>query len=201
MDQYLQPEVRAVAQVAIERLRDTGVTLVEVELPLLNLASATIWPIVQAEATSYHFANLQQRPEDFSHALRANLRLGALVLAKDYLDAQRVRAMLAQQTNDVLQDVDAFVFPTQPIVAPRLGSYEPDEMEDAVEDVLDIEIGYTGPANLTGHPAISVPCGLTAAGLPVGMQFTGRSFDEATLLRIAAAFESAVGPLARAPLG
>lgn len=190
-EQYLQPEVRAVAQVAIERLRDTGVTLVDIELPLLRLASATIWPIVQAEATSAYFQKLQRRPDDFSEALRANLRLGALVLAKDYLDAQRLRAMLSAQVDAALREVDALVFPTQPIVAPRLGSCEMEET--TADDVLDIEIAYTGPANLTGHPAISVPCGLTASGLPVGLQFTGRTFDEGTVLRLAGAFESTIG--------
>ena len=185
---HVEPEIRRVALAAVERLRDAGVTVVENELPLLRLASATIMPIIQAEATSIHWNALQQRPEDFSDALRENLRLGAMVLAKDYLDAQRLRALMAAEVDAALREVDVLVFPTQPIVAPLLGVYEVASSPE--DDVLDVEIGYTGPANLTGHPAISVPCGLTAAGLPVGLQFTGRVFDEATLLRVAAAFES-----------
>ena len=187
---HVQPEVRRVTMAATERLRDAGFELVPVTLAHAHLTTAAIMPIVQAEATSYHWHDLTRRPGDFSDALRENLRLGALVLAKDYLDAQRVRRVIAGEVTAALAGVDALIFPTQPIVAPPIGAY--DVAEEGEEDVLDVEIGHTGLANLSGHPAISLPCGLTADGLPVGLQLTGRAFDEATLLRIAHQTEAAL---------
>jgi aspartyl-tRNA(Asn)/glutamyl-tRNA(Gln) amidotransferase subunit A len=119
------------------------------------------------------------------------------VLAKDYLDAQRARRVMQDEVNAALTRVDALVFPTQPIVAPLLDAYTVGEgVED---DVLDVEIGHTGLANLTGHPALSVSCGFIAAGLPVGLQLTGNWFDEATVLRLAHAYEAATSWHARRP--
>ncbi len=187
---HVQPEVRRVTLAATERLRDAGFELVPVTLAHAHLTTAAIMPIIQAEATSYHWHDLTSRPEDFSAALRENLRLGALVLAKDYLDAQRLRRVITDEVAAALAGVDALVFPTQPIVAPLVGVY--DVAEEGEEDVLDVEIGHTGLANLTGHPAISLPCGLAASGLPVALQLTGRAFDEATLLRIAHRAEAAL---------
>ncbi|MEZ4570548.1 MAG: amidase family protein [Thermomicrobiales bacterium] len=120
---------------------------------------------------------------------RANLNLGASVLAKDYLDAQRVRRQLHDEVERLLESYDALVFPTQPIVAPPLEAYSMPEMPEG--DVLDMEIGHTGWANLTGHPAVSVPCGFTGDDLPVGLQFTGRLFDDATALRLAHHYQQA----------
>jgi aspartyl-tRNA(Asn)/glutamyl-tRNA(Gln) amidotransferase subunit A len=111
------------------------------------------------------------------------------VLAKDYLDAQRLRRLIADEVGAALQKFDALVFPTQPIVAPLLDAYTVDGCDG--DDVLDVEIGHTGLANLTGHPAVTVPCGFTQDGLPVGLQITGRMFGEATTLRLAAAYEAA----------
>jgi aspartyl-tRNA(Asn)/glutamyl-tRNA(Gln) amidotransferase subunit A len=81
------------------------------------------------------------------------------------------------------------VFPTQPIVAPALDSYQ--TAASLSDDVLDVEIGHTGIANLTGHPALSILAGFTPEGLPVGLQLTGRMFDEGTILRLGHAFEAA----------
>lgn len=187
---HVQPEVRRVALAATEQLRDAGFELVPVTLGHAHLTTPAIMPIIQAEATSYHWHDVASRPEDFSAALRENLRLGALVLAKDYLDAQRLRRVIADEVTTALAGVDALVFPTQPIVAPPIGIY--DIAEEGEEDVLDVEIGHTGLANLTGHPAVSLPCGLTPDGLPVALQLTGRAFDEAALLRIAHRAEAAL---------
>jgi aspartyl-tRNA(Asn)/glutamyl-tRNA(Gln) amidotransferase subunit A len=196
---HVQPEVQRVALAVVERMRVSGAALIDVDLPHLRLTAATIMPLVQAEATSYHWPALQTRPGDFSDALRENLRLGALVLAKDYLDAQRLRSVIAAELDAALRDVDVLIYPTQPIVAPPIGVYEVAATPE--DDVLDAEIGFTGPANLSGHPAISVPCGLTSDGLPVGMQFIGRTFDESTLLRVATAFEAIADVPMQPPLG
>jgi aspartyl-tRNA(Asn)/glutamyl-tRNA(Gln) amidotransferase subunit A len=157
-------------------------------LTLHDLAAPALTLISQAEATSYHWTTLNAAPDDYGPAVRAHLQIGATVLAKDYLAAQRVRRQITDEVNRVLQQVDALVFPTQPTVAPPLDAYK--IMETSAGDVLQDEIGHTGLANVSGHPAISVPCGFTDNDLPVGLQFTGRAFSEDTICRLAAAYEA-----------
>lgn len=183
----VQPDVQATARAAIEQLGRLDVTLEPVTLPHLDLIAPVIDTIVQAEATSYHRHTLASRPNEYSDAVRDNLRLGATVLAVDYLDAQRIRRLLLDGVNQALTDFDLLVYPTQPIVAPLLNSYTLEAGEN--DPVLDIEISHTGLANLTGHPALSVPGGFTKGRLPVGLQLIGRTFDEATILRLGHAFQ------------
>lgn len=188
---YVQPDVRAVALAAVQRLADCGAVLDSVAPPHLDLVMPSITPIVQAEAAAYHRRDLATRPDDFSEEVRDNLRLGAMIPAIDYIDAQRLRRWIRDGIEAAFESFDVLVFPTQPIVAPPLDSYQ--IAGQASEDVLDVEIGHTGIANLTGHPALSILGGFTPEGLPVGLQLTGRMFDEATILRLGHAFESATG--------
>jgi aspartyl-tRNA(Asn)/glutamyl-tRNA(Gln) amidotransferase subunit A len=196
-ERHVEPEIRELADLAVRALEDLGVKLEPVAFSFVPLIGPTIMPLVQAEATSYHWKTLLERPDDYGPDIRENLRLGALVLAKDYLDAQRMRRLMTEEVEAALARFDALVFPTQPIAAPPLNAYQVAEAAGA--DVLDVEIGHTGLANLTGHPAVSVSCGLTPAGLPAGLQFTGRAFDEATILRLAHAYEQAAGWFRRRP--
>ena len=146
-------------------------------------------PIVQAEATSYHWPLMQEHLDDYGPIIRANLQLGATLLAKDYIDAQRVRRQLHDEVEALLSEYDALVFPTQPTVALALDAFQMPDVPDS--DAMGAEIGHTGWANLTGHPAVSVPCGFTEAGLPAGLQLTGRLFDDPTILRLAHHYEGA----------
>jgi aspartyl-tRNA(Asn)/glutamyl-tRNA(Gln) amidotransferase subunit A len=185
---FVRPEVHDVAREAVKQIAQLGVQIEQATLPHLDLIAPAINPIVQAEAASYHRHTLEQQPNDYSDDVRDNLRLGATILAIDYLDAQRARRWILDSIADALTRYDVLVYPTQPIVAPGLDSYliKP----DSDDDVLDIEIGHTGLANLTGHPAVSLPAGFTAEGLPVGLQLIGRMFDEATILRLGRAYEA-----------
>jgi aspartyl-tRNA(Asn)/glutamyl-tRNA(Gln) amidotransferase subunit A len=196
-ERYVQPDVRRVAEAALPALEGQGLTLEAVVLPHVDLVGPAIMPIIQAEATAYHWPDVLARPEAFGRDILANLRQGATVLAKDYIDAQRLRRIIADEVSAALRGFDALVFPTQPIIAPPLDAYTVEG--DDGDDVLDVEIGHTGLANLTGHPAVSVPCGLTEDGLPVGIQFTGKILDDGTILRLAQAFETASGWAARQP--
>jgi aspartyl-tRNA(Asn)/glutamyl-tRNA(Gln) amidotransferase subunit A len=186
--QSVEPAVRDVALSAIAQLTGLGVALEPITLSLHHLSAPALTLISQAEATSYHWTMLNAKPELYGPAVRAHLQVGATVLAKDYLAAQRVRRQITDEVNKVLQKVDALVFPTQATVAPYMGAYE--IRDTSADDVLQAEIGHTGLANITGHPAISVPCGFTDEGLPVGLQFTGRAFDEHLICQIAAGYEA-----------
>jgi aspartyl-tRNA(Asn)/glutamyl-tRNA(Gln) amidotransferase subunit A len=197
-ERHVEPAVRSLALDAVTVLERLGAIVEPVTIEHSDLVSSTIMPIVQAEASNYHWPNLRDQPGKYSAATRENLLLGAAVLAIDYLTAQRLRRRMTENVDAALRRFDALVFPTQPIVAPALNAYQ--VTESAEEDVLDVEIGHTGFANLTGHPALSVPCGFTEAGLPVGLQLTGRYLDEATLLRIAHHLEGSYGSPARHPV-
>jgi aspartyl-tRNA(Asn)/glutamyl-tRNA(Gln) amidotransferase subunit A len=164
----------------------------EVRLPRIHHAGPATFAIITAESMAYHEPYLKTRASEYGADVRARLLTGQFVLATQYLKAQRARQVLRAEVDGVLRGVDALLFPTTPIPAPRL-----DEREVAVDGVTDDVRGWltrcTRPINLTGHPALSVPCGLTTGGLPIGLQLVGRQFDEATVLRLGHAYE-AVSP-------
>ncbi|MGH7847094.1 MAG: amidase family protein, partial [Candidatus Binatia bacterium] len=108
---------------------------------------------------------------------------GAFLGASDYIQALRARAALNQQIRANFAQVDAFATPTMPRPPETFAALDPEE--------ANRRPNFTNPFNLTGLPAISVPCGFTPSGLPVGMQIAGRPFDEATVLRIAHSYEQA----------
>lgn len=187
-ERHVEPGVRGVAMAAVDQLSELGFSLETVQIPDLDMVGPVIMPIIQAEATSYHWPTMTKSLDGYGPAIRENLLLGAMVLAKDYLDAQRLRRRLADAVTRALGRVDVLVFPTQPIVAPPMDSYE--VAETGGDAYLAVEIGHTGLANLTGHPALSVPSGFTPDGHPVGIQFTGRHFDERTILQVGHHYES-----------
>jgi aspartyl-tRNA(Asn)/glutamyl-tRNA(Gln) amidotransferase subunit A len=116
------------------------------------------------------------------------LALGATILASHYLKAQRFRALLCQEVRQTLQRVDALMTPTTLMTAARID--EP-VVRIAGQDVVVVTnlARFTRPFNLTGLPALSLPCGFTDTGLPIGLQIVGRPFDEPTVLRLAYAYE------------
>jgi Asp-tRNA(Asn)/Glu-tRNA(Gln) amidotransferase A subunit family amidase len=122
--------------------------------------------------------------------VRQRIDTGGKVLATQYLAGLDVQKRVRAEFDAALQEVDAIVVPTVPVPSPPIGAeyVDVDGKQIAVRAAL---VGMNRPANFTGHPAISVPCGFTRDGLPVGLQLIGRSFDESTLLRIAFAYERA----------
>jgi aspartyl-tRNA(Asn)/glutamyl-tRNA(Gln) amidotransferase subunit A len=120
--------------------------------------------------------------------VRERLLVGAFVSGADYLKGQRVRRLLRDEVDQALGGVDVLIAPTVPIAATEVGVREVD-VNGRREAVRPSLIRYTRPFNASGHPAASVPCGFTADGLPIGMQVIGRSFDEATVLRVADAYQ------------
>jgi aspartyl-tRNA(Asn)/glutamyl-tRNA(Gln) amidotransferase subunit A len=114
--------------------------------------------------------------------------MGAVVSGLHYVRAQQVRALVRQEIDDALAKRDLLLAPATPIPAPALGQKDA-ELGDGPSDVRAALIRFTRPFNFSGHPAASVPCGLTAGGLPIGLQLVGRPFDEATVLRAADAWQ------------
>jgi aspartyl-tRNA(Asn)/glutamyl-tRNA(Gln) amidotransferase subunit A len=177
----LHEDVRAAALTAFDVLRAEGAAIEDVDAPTLDLARAA-WAPFAAEGYEYHAKNLRERPEGYRESLRPRLRLGAFFTGADYLRAQRLRARFAREIDALLGRVEALIFPGQ--AAPAL-RFEDFPMKGFAPESLR----YTAPWNLLGLPAINVPCGFSRDGLPVSIQIVGRAFDDATVLRIARAYE------------
>jgi Asp-tRNA(Asn)/Glu-tRNA(Gln) amidotransferase A subunit family amidase len=179
----LSTEVDSVFQSAVRELSRLGAEIADVEIPGLLLAQDVFKAIAAPEAAAYHEPLLQENASLYGVDVRERLENGRRVLATDYVRAQRTRGAWAEQFSDVFSRFDAIVTPTLPVVAPRI------EECRVAEPVLSTLSRYTRIFNLVGVPAISVPCGFSDAGLPIGLQIAGKLFDEQTILRIACVYE------------
>jgi aspartyl-tRNA(Asn)/glutamyl-tRNA(Gln) amidotransferase subunit A len=178
-----EPEVAAAVEAALAVLEDQGALVEDIQLPDMA-ATFTIGTLtIAVEGAAYHAADLRARPEAFSDELRAAFELGSFYQAVDYVQAQRLRRQLMAETNRALAGFDALVMPTVPIAASAI--------EDSPPRHAMLRPRNTMPFNVLGLPAISIPCGFTADGLPIGLQIAGHAFDEAGILRIAHAYEQA----------
>ena len=181
----VSPEVVATVERAIANLEQMGAEIQEVTLPSLDYVRAANTVIMLSEAYAYHEPNLKSRPGDFGEIVRARFRIGGMLSASDYLQAQRVRSWARRDFAAALQKVDLLATPTMTQPAPAFEGYDP----------LATVRGrsFTAPFNVTGLPAISVPCGFTETGLPVGMQLAGKPFDEPGIIRAAYAYQQQAG--------
>src|SRR5919199_2896707 len=180
-DPRIDREILTVVDAALQTLVELGAQVEEVTIPTLSYAGAAQPAIMLSEAFAYHQRLLRSQPEEFGDMVRARFRIGGLLSSADYVQAQRVRNVLKREFAAVLQKVDVIVSPTMSYPAPTFATV--DGMTTARRP------SFTGPYNLTGMPAISVPGGFTAAGLPVGLQIAGKPFDEPTVLRLAYAYQ------------
>ncbi len=189
----LDPEVEAAVRSAVQTLADQGARVVEVSLPHIADLPGALMAIQLPEASAYHKAWLAERPDDYGEDVRYRLGLGANYTAIDFVQAQRLREAAVQAwRRDVFSGIDVLATPTTPIQAPTLDQGD-------LPTTLSL-IRFTNPLNLLGLPAISVPCGFTHDGLPIGLQLIGPWFDEATVLRAAFAYEQAHDWRKRRPL-
>ena len=178
----VDPEVERAFEEAMATLRRLGAEVRDVEIPHIHDVGAFM-VIMLTEAFSYHEADLRTRPELFGDVLREKLMIGGLFTAAEYVQAQRVRARLRAETAAVLREVDLLASPTAIVTAPSFATvWDPD---------FPFARSNMPPFNMTGLPALAVPCGFSAAGLPVSLQLAGRPFDEATVLRAGHAYEQA----------
>jgi aspartyl-tRNA(Asn)/glutamyl-tRNA(Gln) amidotransferase subunit A len=182
-----EPDVAAVVHDAIATLERLGAEVKQLELPVLQEYGANLALTLVSEAAAYHQANMEQRPQDYGDDVRMRIQLGLDQKAADYVRAARARDE-ARRTADetLLSEVDLLAMPTTLRTAVPIDSVAKDDPTLGLTRL-------TGPFDLTGQPACSVPCGLTEQGLPVGLQLVGRRFDERTVLRAAHAFETESG--------
>jgi aspartyl-tRNA(Asn)/glutamyl-tRNA(Gln) amidotransferase subunit A len=186
-------EVESAVRSAIRVLEDMGAVVTDVDVPLIAEIPGGVTAIMLPEALTYHHKWMSERPDDYGDDVRYRLELGATFLAVHYVQAQRLREMAVEAWRaEVFSKVDLIATPTTPITARPI--------EEGDLQVTFNLIRFTNPLNFLGVPAISVPCGFTAEGLPVGLQLGGRWWDEATILRAAHAYEQATDWHQRRPL-
>ena len=186
----LEPAVGHAFAAAVERLERAGCRIDDVDVPHAADTAPIYLHTQLAEAADHHRADLDDRPDEYGRGVRLRLELGRYVLAEDYVRAQRGRRMLTAEVDAALADRAALLLPTLPIVPPRLGT-ESIAIGETTETTRALTLRLTQLFDVTGHPAISIPCG-TAGGLPAGVQLVGRRGETERLLALAAACEEAV---------
>jgi aspartyl-tRNA(Asn)/glutamyl-tRNA(Gln) amidotransferase subunit A len=205
----MEPGVEGAVRAAIGVLEGLGAEIVEVSLPSTDLGLATYYIIAPAEASAnlarydgvrYGYSAgaqelldnyLRTRGDGFGPEVKRRIMLGTYALSAGYYDAyyvkaQQVRTLIKAEFDEILSRVDALLAPTSPSVAFKIGAKTDDPLLMYLNDACTL------PVNIAGLPGISLPCGLSN-GLPVGLQVIGRAFDEATVLRVADAYERVAG--------
>jgi len=168
---------------ALEVLKNLGALIVELDGKPFSTARKANQTILVCEAYAYHEKTYQETPMKFGSTVRRRILEGAFLSAADYLTAQRARSVLNEQIRANFHRVDVFVVPTAPRPPETFEGMDPNEQ--------NLRPSFTNPFNLTGLPAISVPCGFTPDNLPVGLQIAARPFEESTALRVAYSYEQA----------
>jgi aspartyl-tRNA(Asn)/glutamyl-tRNA(Gln) amidotransferase subunit A len=188
---HLDGEVETSVEEAIAELRRLGADVRDLDVPGVEAGLAATFAIVLAEAQEIHARALRTRPADFGADV-LELLSSPTPDTRTIMSGLRARDALGAAMRGALESVDLLVTPTTPIVAARIGQ-ESVRFGGVEQPVLNAMIRCTAPFNATGLPALSLPCGFTRAGLPIGLQIAGRPFDEATVLRAGHAYEQATG--------
>jgi aspartyl-tRNA(Asn)/glutamyl-tRNA(Gln) amidotransferase subunit A len=187
---HVRPEVRRSVLEAVETFRKIGARISEAKIEGTGDTAYLSSVIPVAEALAYHWKWLQKRPGDYDSAIRSRMESGKNLPAVEYVIALERRKAYRRRFEKVFDKVDVLIAPTLPTTAPGLDQAEV-FFGAFSEDVRLALLRLTRPANLTGQPAISIPCGISKEGMPIGLQLIGRRQEDATVLRAAWAFEQA----------
>ena len=185
----LDPEVRDTVAKAISALGELGASSQDVSIPLAPKAGALTMSILSVEWSNLHRPLFEPNIDELDHNNKIRFLTGSVIPAQFYYKAQKIRAVLRQQILDALEQVDVLVLPTGPVTAPPVESVPGVQNKEHALTGLAGRISFTGPFNLAGTPALSVPCGFSSSGMPMGLQIVGRPFAEETVLRVAHAYE------------
>jgi aspartyl-tRNA(Asn)/glutamyl-tRNA(Gln) amidotransferase subunit A len=214
----LDPEVEHAVRAAVEELKNLGAAIKEICLPRTDAAVAVYYVLATAEASSNlarydgvkfglrakETRNLLEmysktRQEGFGPEVKRRIMLGTYALSSGYYEAyygkaQAVRTLICQDFDSAFKEVDLIATPVTPTPAFKFGEKSEDPLQMYLSDIFTISV------NLAGLPAIAVPCGLSSAGLPIGLQLIGRAFEEETILRAAHAYEQATSWRTKKPV-
>jgi aspartyl-tRNA(Asn)/glutamyl-tRNA(Gln) amidotransferase subunit A len=177
------PALAACFDAAVAALTELGADVVEVELPYYAEMNAALWLMMSAEGSAYHRDDLRSRWGDYYAQTRTNLARGVLASGADYVQGARVRRLAQRALGEVFETVDVIVSPTAAVGAPTSEEMSTPSIERLMATI------FTGYWDAVGNPALAVPMGFTAAGMPLSLQIAGRPFEEAAVLRVGDAYQ------------
>ena len=187
-DTRIASDVRAGVAAAVARLVDAGAIIEPVEIPHAADIGPVYLHLVLGDAARYHAATLKTQPGDYTAPVRQRLEMARYILAEDYARALRGREVIASEIDRALAGRAALLCPTLPVTAPLIGAANV-PVGEGEEPVRNAMLRLTQPFNLGRQPALSLPCGRSSSGLPVGLQIVGARGATAALLRVALACE------------
>jgi len=205
-DEAVEDEVRSALDEAVKTFQSLKMKVTEISIPHLDLVPAVQMASSRSESTTDHEVYLRTHPRDYSSGLLYSNIAGLLIPAQVFIQAQRVRRLICQEFDQALEKVDVIMAPTVPVPAPTIEECTKGYLERDGRRIplLDKRGNYlmlsTIPFNVTGLPSMSVPCGFSALGLPIGMQIVGGLFREETVIQVAHAYERNAGWYKRRPL-
>ncbi|MFJ5768943.1 amidase [Psychrobacillus sp. NPDC093180] len=186
----MNDEVRTIMNKTIQVLRNMGAVVKSVDLPHLEKFSDAHKVILRSEAFAVHEQNLKDYPDQWDDEVKERLYTAMETKGYEYAQALQTRQLAKEEFNRVLENVDIIFTPTLPILPPKIGERHVDIEKYIGQHIRWSIIKLTAPTNLNGFPSLSVPCGFSSDGMPVGFQLIGREFDEVTLYRVGHALES-----------
>jgi aspartyl-tRNA(Asn)/glutamyl-tRNA(Gln) amidotransferase subunit A len=188
----VQAPVRKAVEAAIEVLVSLGAECVDVTIPELEWSTTVGNVTTEVDISTWHRRLLRTKLKDYHPGTRLMLELGELIPATHYVLVQQVRTRIRDAVRRTFgeQRLDCLIAPTIPVTAPRLDQLSVDLVDESAEGALSTLVHHEYPANVTGLPALSVPCGFSQAGMPIGFQVIGRPLQETTLLQIGQAYEA-----------
>lgn len=195
----LDSEIAGALDATIAVFKREGANIVRVELPDQRQLASAAQLVLAVEAAAFHKRWMIERPQDYGPQVLMRLQNGLAIPAVTYLEAMRWRGPALAAHLSAVATVDAVIAPVSPVPAPTIAESDVGNSPNA-EAVIQRLTRFTRPINYLGLPSLSIPTGFTRTGLPVGMQLVGRSFDEARLLRLAAAFQRATDFHEKVPL-
>ena len=204
-DEAVVDEVRGALDEAVKTFRSLKMKVEEISIPHLDLIPAVQTATSRSESTADHDLYLRTRPRDYSPGLLYNQIAALCIPASVFVQPQRVRRLICQEFEGALEKVDVIITPTVPVPAPTSEECTKGYLEQNTRQISlkDSRGNYlmlcTTPFNVSGFPSLSVPCGFTDLGLPVGMQVVGELFREETVFQVAHAFEREAGWYKRRP--
>tara|TARA_A100001037_G_C15153897_1_gene641975 strand:+ start:15981 stop:17384 length:1404 start_codon:yes stop_codon:yes gene_type:complete len=184
----IDPEMSSLIEEALKVLRTLGAEIKTVSFPMHSYSESISNCILMPEATSYHKQILKTIPDQIYEPVRLRLHAGLFISAEQYVTAQRIRRIYFQELSQLLDDVDVLVGPTEPVFAPDILS-ETVNINGTDRNTSAALTSLNRPYNITGMPAITVPCGFNSDSLPGGLQIAGKPFNEYTIAKVAYAYQ------------
>ena len=194
----LDPQIHTAVNEAIQVMRSAGAEVVNVDMPWVSFGRSINVAILIAEAFAVHETQLENSGHLYSDAVRSRLLNGSRVTAAEYLHAQRARAKFCHQMAEAMTNVDVLVTPTVPVQTPTLADVRPAPPSPAPTAGREFPI-FTGVFDVTGQPSVSLNCGFTTDGMPIGLMLSGKTYDDATVLGVANAYQQITDWTARVP--